>query len=81
MIIAAADDEALLGPNDLGTDIEALANETFGHRRRVEGTVPDVDDVTRKQRPSAFPICPLDLTDFLYQRDRDYCIGMISSRW
>ena len=22
-----------------------------------------------------------DLTDFLYQRDRDYCIGMISSRW
>jgi hypothetical protein len=23
----------------------------------------------------------LDLTDFLNQRDRDYCIGMISSRW
>jgi hypothetical protein len=22
-----------------------------------------------------------DLTDFLDQRDRDYCIGMISSRW
>jgi hypothetical protein len=22
-----------------------------------------------------------DLTDFLNQRDRDYCIGMISSRW
>jgi hypothetical protein len=22
-----------------------------------------------------------DLTAFLYQRDRDYCIGMISSRW
>jgi hypothetical protein len=23
----------------------------------------------------------LDLTAFLYQRDGDYCIGMISSRW
>jgi homogentisate 1,2-dioxygenase len=23
----------------------------------------------------------VDLTDFLNQRDRDYCIGMISSRW
>ena len=22
-----------------------------------------------------------DLTAFLYQRDGDYCIGMISSRW
>ena len=22
-----------------------------------------------------------DLTDFLNQRDREYCIGMISSRW
>ena len=23
----------------------------------------------------------IDLTAFLYQRDGDYCIGMISSRW
>jgi hypothetical protein len=27
-------------------------------------------------------LCPVvDLTDFLNQRDRGYCIGMISSRW
>ncbi len=27
------------------------------------------------------PLEHIDLTDFLNQRDRDYCIGMISSRW
>jgi hypothetical protein len=46
------------------------SKKTASYRKRVK-------DINKrlKERASA------DLTVFLYQRDRDYCIGMISSRW
>ena len=46
----------------------------IGHMRSPHGTT--IVDVKDPKSPQA-----VDLTAFLYQRDRDYCIDTISSRW
>ena len=47
---------------------------------------PEAQPYSNNGQPQVQLGCPLcaimrGLTAFLYQRDRDYCIGMISSRW
>ena len=63
VIIPAANHDALLGPDDLSTDSEAGANQALVRRRRLEGSVPYIRDVTRKQRPGFTPIGALVVLD------------------
>jgi hypothetical protein len=48
--------KAILGPNELGANGEAFADEAFGDGRRVEGGVPNVSDIAGKQCPSRRPV-------------------------
>src|SRR4029077_4537481 len=56
MVIAAADHQPLLGPDDLRPDGEALAGKALCHRGGVQGTVPHVGDGAGKARPCGGPI-------------------------
>src|SRR5450759_3830988 len=64
MVVAAAEHQPLLGPNDLRTDGEAIVRKTVRNRRGVQGAVPDVGDVAREQGPSGSPVCLVVITDF-----------------
>lgn len=56
MIIAAADDQALLRPDDLGAKIEAMADERVGDRGGMQGAVPDIGDLAGEQGPGVAPV-------------------------
>ena len=51
MVIAAAHDKPLLGPDDLRADAETLAYQALCDGRGVKGAVPDIGDVAWKQGP------------------------------
>lgn len=51
LIIATAHDEALLSPDDLGTNFKALLGEALRDRRGPESRVPDIKDVAAESRP------------------------------
>src|SRR5262249_26870484 len=42
LIITPTDYQALLGPDDLGADIETLFGKAFGHRRGAQRGMPDI---------------------------------------
>ncbi len=46
MVMATAEDQALLRPDDLRTDVEAAGDEAVRYRGGMQGAVPDVGDVT-----------------------------------
>src|SRR5262245_44884779 len=56
MIIASADDEARLVPDDLGPDLEASGLEAGHEGIRLQGGVPAVDYVAVEQCPCLSPI-------------------------
>ena len=56
VIIAAAQHQPVLGPDDLRADVEAAGVEALGHRRGVQRAVPDIGDVAREQRPGLAPV-------------------------
>jgi hypothetical protein len=43
VVVAAADDQALLGPDDLGADGKAMPLQALGYRRGMQRAMPDVD--------------------------------------
>jgi len=59
VVIATAENEALLGPDDLRPDVEAYRHEALGHLCRVQRTVPDIGDIAGEQRPSLAPVGPV----------------------
>src|SRR5450759_5860971 len=63
VIIAAAHDQSLLGPNDLRADGEAVVDKTVRNCRGVQGAVPDVSDVAFEQAPGSCPVCLVVVTD------------------
>ena len=63
VIVAAADDQALLGPDDLGADGEALRDQALGDRRGVQRAVPDIGDVAGEQRPGRAPVGAIVVLD------------------
>ena len=56
VIIAAADHQPRLVPDDLRPDGKARARQTLGHRRGVQRPVPDVCDIPGEQRPGLAPV-------------------------
>ncbi len=56
MIIAAAEREAVLGPDDLRADLEVAALQAGLDGRRELAGVPDVGDVAGEQRPGRAPV-------------------------
>src|SRR3569623_37418 len=56
MIIAAADDEPLLSPDDLGADSEPLTFQARRHRGRVQRPMPHVRDAAGKKGPRGLPV-------------------------
>ena len=59
--------------------VTATATNTGGRNGHSETTDHSVSVDLSVRKEMGGP--GLDLTDFLNQRDRDYCIGTISSRW
>ena len=55
---------------------DATTYATYNNLRAAT-VAEDIEQVSKLLLSSPL----FDLTDFLNQRDRDYCIGMISSRW
>ena len=56
MVVAAAQHQPLLRPDDLAADREAGGLEALGDRRRMQCAVPDVGDVAGEQRPGLAPV-------------------------
>src|SRR5262245_32191280 len=64
VIMAAAKNQSLLGPNDLRTDCEALALKCSSDGGCMEGSVPDIGDAAGEQGPCGFPVRPPIIADF-----------------
>jgi hypothetical protein len=58
-----------------------LSGHGIGWQYSRDGTRAPLKRMLSKTRKLFKRPRPDDLTDFLNQRMRDYCIGMISSRW
>ena len=56
VVVAAAEHQPLLGPDDLAADGEAGRLEALGDGRRVQRAMPDVGDVAGEQRPGLAPV-------------------------
>ena len=48
VVIAAAQHQPVLGPDDLRADVETGGNQTVGHSRCVEGAMPNIGHVAGK---------------------------------
>jgi len=55
VIIATADDQVLLRPDDLRPDREPLPLQARGNGRGVKRFMPDVNDAAAEQRPRIGP--------------------------
>ena len=64
VIRAARDGEVLLHPDDLRSDLESAGLQADRYLGSVDTGMPDVGDVTGKQRPSLRPIDPVVVRDF-----------------
>ena len=69
-----------IGIDRVGRAVD-VQREGFGHRRAVSLMREVACGPPSLSRIIGASLANADLTDFLNQRDRDYCIGMISSRW
>ena len=56
VVVAAAEHQPLLRPDDLGADGEAGSLEALGDGRGVQCAVPDVGDVAGEERPGFPPV-------------------------
>ncbi len=56
MIIAAAQNQPVLGPDDLGANIEPRCFEAFCNGGRVQSAMPDIGNITREQGPGLAPV-------------------------
>ena len=59
VVVAAAEHQPLLGPDDLAADREAAGVEAVGDGGGVQRPVPDVGDLAGKQRPGLAPVGPV----------------------
>ena len=59
VVVPAPEHQAVLGPDDLGADLEAAGGQALGHRRRVQGAVPDIGHLAGEQRPGLAPVGPV----------------------
>ena len=66
MVVAAPEHEPVLGPDHLRPDLEAARLQARGHRRRVQGAVPDVSDDPGEQRPGLAPIGTVVVLDLAH---------------
>ena len=63
LVIAATDDQARLVPDDLATNVKADSKQGGFHLAGVQASVPDICNITRKQRPSLTPIRVIVIED------------------
>ena len=56
VVVAAAEHQALFGPNDLRPDGEAASLEALGDGRRMQRAMPDVGDFAGEERPGLAPV-------------------------
>jgi len=56
VIMATAQHQTLLGPDDLTADLEPGHAKAFGHGGGVQRPVPDIGHLTGKERPGLAPI-------------------------
>jgi hypothetical protein len=56
MIIATAQREVLLGPDDLSTQLEPAGSQTSGDDVAVQRRVPNIGDIPREQRIRLPPV-------------------------
>jgi len=56
MVIAAAQGEVLLGPDDLSARLQPAAGQIGGDNRAVQRPVPDISDIPGEQRISLSPV-------------------------
>src|SRR6266446_8313635 len=56
MVIAAAQGEVLLGPDDLSARLQPAAGQIGGDDVAVQGAVPDISDIPGEQRISLSPV-------------------------
>src|SRR5690242_10746241 len=68
VIIAAADHQSLLRPDDLGADGKVLTDQTFGNRPGMQRGVPDIRDVAGEERPGGGPVRALVVRYFANTR-------------
>src|SRR5262245_47024224 len=59
VVISTADHQTLLGPNNLRSNAEAVARQTFGHRGRMQSSMPDIGNVAGEEAPGGVPVCLL----------------------
>ena len=59
VIVTAAEDQPVLGPDDLRPDGEARVRQAVGHGRGMQRAMPDIGDITREQRPCLAPVGPV----------------------
>src|SRR5262249_38410091 len=65
VVVAPADHDTGLGPNNLGANFKTSPFKTVGNGRRSQCSVPDVSDGAGKQLPSLTPIRHVIVTDFV----------------
>jgi hypothetical protein len=56
VIVPAGEREAVLAPDDLGTDLEAAGLERFLHNAGEAAGMPDIGDLAGKERPGLAPV-------------------------
>jgi len=56
MIMAAAQDEVLLGPDDLGAELQPAGGQIGGDNIAVQSPVPYVSDIPGEQRIGLMPV-------------------------
>ena len=56
MVVAAREHELTLVPDDLGAKHQIAGSQAVAHYTGIESSMPDIGDVSRKQRPGFSPV-------------------------
>ena len=59
MVVGAADDQAALVPDNLGTDSQSACQQAIGHGVGGGPTVPDIGGIAIEQGPIFAPVGPV----------------------
>ena len=80
VIVAAAKRKPVLGPDDLGANIEADRRQRILHHAGVTAGVPDVGDGPRKQRPGLAPVVLIVVDDLAQLAGIEVDTGALAPR-
>ena len=63
VVIAAAEHQPVLCPDDLGADGEARGDQAVGHSRCVQRAMPNIGHITWKEGPGLAPVRAVVIQD------------------